>query len=467
MSTYSKTFMRVTTAAFCIGLVLALNFTPIIPGVAKPAEAQLIVLDPAVLAGVTATATATGAQTTIMQVLNGIAWVAAKVAIQSMTKSMVNWINTGFNGSPAFVTDLNQNMRELSDAVADDFFSALQQNTGINVNSPFQDQVTQALRDEYYRSSGGGYPNSGYNLNLYSDNPRAFLAGEFGANGGFNAWFATLSNDQNNPIGALRAQKSQLSASIENARANRLSELNWGRGYLSWRGKCEITKAAGSPTELGQTDTCAKYAIETPGSLIETSLGITANSPLHQLELADSVNEIIGALTSQLVGQVLGGGGLAGLSKPSSGGSTPYINQATNASQYSSASLAQGFMQTISDMSVSTRSYIAGWQRIQAVAQSCTAPAAVTALADATANIARGTNALTLLNQLSTEASAASGSLSASTAISAASTRYQSLLSDGSLISAQEVASIQTQSAATADGTTLYDTLVAACPSST
>jgi hypothetical protein len=53
-------------------------------------------INPAVVGGVVATGGATTVQTAIMQVLNGLAWTIAKKTIQSITRSTVNWINSGF-----------------------------------------------------------------------------------------------------------------------------------------------------------------------------------------------------------------------------------------------------------------------------------------------------------------------------------------------------------------------------------
>jgi hypothetical protein len=50
--------------------------------------------------------------------LDPIAWMVAKAALQSVVKSTINWINSGFNGSPAFVTDLQQKLLDVGDAQA-------------------------------------------------------------------------------------------------------------------------------------------------------------------------------------------------------------------------------------------------------------------------------------------------------------------------------------------------------------
>ncbi|MDB5237053.1 MAG: hypothetical protein JWL88_155 [Parcubacteria group bacterium] len=465
-------YQRSAAAILCLVLVACLNFAPIIPGTVRPAHALLglpgitatIELPGPLLAAEAITAGTNTTQLIIKQVLDGIAWAVAKTAIQSMTKSMVNWINSGFNGSPAFVTNLDQSLQNLSDGVANDFFSALQKNTGINVRSPFQDQVTQALRNAYY--SGGG---TGYTLNQYSTNPQAFLNGNF-SNGGFDAWFAALSNDQNNPLGALHAQQNALSAQIADVRANQLHELDWGRGFLSWRGDCKVTKPAGSPTSLGQSNTCAQYDIKTPGSTVESALGITVTSPLRQLELANSINEIVGALASQLVNQVVGGGGgLSGLSQPASGGGSTYLSQATDPSQYTSSSLATGFVQNVKNDLNNTKKYLADWQKIRTLAQSCsTSDTAVTdAVVRSNANVDKGNAALAALTDISTQANTALTTTNSSATLSALSTKYQSLMSSGTLVSTQDVADADQQSSPAESGSTsLYTTVTNACSGS-
>ncbi|HEX5774533.1 MAG TPA: hypothetical protein VFY28_01045, partial [Candidatus Paceibacterota bacterium] len=128
--------------------------------------------------------------------LDGIAWSIAKdVIIPSMTRSTVNWINSGFNGSPAFVTDLRANLLAVSDAVANEFFNELfdEAASGI-VNSPYQDEIATAIRTGYYLSTGGKFSvRNPFTLDQYSNDPQAFLSGDF-SQGGFNAFYATITN---------------------------------------------------------------------------------------------------------------------------------------------------------------------------------------------------------------------------------------------------------------------------------
>ena len=53
--------------------------------------------------------------------LQHAALIAARTAIQSVTRSTVNWIRSGFHGSPGFETNLGVNLQRLEDGVAMDF----------------------------------------------------------------------------------------------------------------------------------------------------------------------------------------------------------------------------------------------------------------------------------------------------------------------------------------------------------
>jgi hypothetical protein len=328
-------------------------------------------------------------QSVIKKILDGIAWAVAKTAIQSLTKSMVNWINSGFNGSPAFVTDLKDNLGNLQDAIADDFFDSLADSTGIDVRSPFQEQITDHLRQSYYRSTGseGFFSRNNYDA-LQEQDAQKFLKGDF-QRGGWDAWMRTVLNDNNNPIGALYKAEDELFNRIESARVTRLNELSWGGGLLSWRGECiqyeggndTLTStsfsqdASGNITStqkqmavsLNGKEKCIKNEIRTPGSVIQDQLSHTLGSGVRQLELADSINEIVGALVGQLVNQVLGGGGLASVSRPSQGGGDPYIDRASDDSQYDNTnfSLADGFVTAIETEVSRLETLKADWEEVQ------------------------------------------------------------------------------------------------------
>ena len=86
----------------------------------------------------------------------------------------------------------------------------------------------------------------------------------------------------------------------------------------------------------------------TPGSVISSSLNKALGAGQDSLVAADEIDEIIGALASQLVNQVLGPGGLLGTSQTSAGGGTPsYISRIEGEISASNSSAASSAGQTL------------------------------------------------------------------------------------------------------------------------
>ncbi|MFZ1987692.1 MAG: hypothetical protein WAV21_01500, partial [Minisyncoccia bacterium] len=232
---------------------------------------------------------------TIESILNGIAWAVAKTAVNSITQSVVRWINSGFNGSPAFVTDLEQHLTDLGDVVAGNFISGL---AGTDfMCSPFRLQITLSIAEQYYAGSSL----KGCTLSGIASNVDQFINGTF-SDGGWAGWFALTTEPRNNPYGSYLAASAELGARLVNARGQEITLLNWGSGFMSW---CDTSGGTGKSDKGGAT-TCTnedgtRGTIQTPGSIIENELADSLGSGMRQLELADSINEIVSALGSQLM----------------------------------------------------------------------------------------------------------------------------------------------------------------------
>src|SRR3989344_803694 len=206
------------TATFVSGLFLL--FAPLSPVPTPVAHGQWVV------------EVAVDVPATLGRIADALAWAAAKTAIQSMTQSIVNWINSGFEGSPAFVTDLKRNLGNLGAAVAEDFIRGLdevvQDNTGFSIRAPFQDQIAQALRTEFYRTT------SSYGFDARYPYRDCYGSGGFSWNG----FFCESRNDANNPYGRYMLARNDLFRQVDQETQNRLREIDWGNGFLSWRGSC-------------------------------------------------------------------------------------------------------------------------------------------------------------------------------------------------------------------------------------
>jgi hypothetical protein len=304
--------------------------------------------------------------------LDGIAWSVANSMIQKITAQTVNWINSGFKGNPAYVTDPGQFFLNLGDEGASRFLS------GTNFNqlcAPFRNQVRLSLVKNYLSESvpqnfsctiGGVIKN-------YNDFTQDFTQG------GWDGWFAVTQNSSNNPYGAYLDAKSELGSQNNNVIAKYSNQLDQGKGFLSYErckphGATTNTYSAGNSGTAGEQATgqelydqclydnggpesetalticegykdytpsnqsegssnvvgssdCAPGDRETvtPGSVIGDQLGKILGKGVDRLGVVDSINQVVGALMTQMIGRVVGGGGggtgLLGASK-SSGSTT-------------------------------------------------------------------------------------------------------------------------------------------------
>lgn len=242
--------------------------------------------------------------------LDGIFHGLAKMVLNSMTQSLLNWINSGFQGSPAFVTNLGEMLRERADQIAGDF---IYNDPALNfLCSPFQLDVKVALAQSYQEQNHGGFASqSQCTLSDVSDNVEGFLNGSFG-DGGWPAWFETTQNPMNTPNGAYFAGQAEMQARIANDRGQTIQELDWGKGFMSFKA-CDSSSSAS-----GGSQNCT---ITTPGAVIADQVNKSLGAGQDALISADEVNEIIAALFAQLAKQAITGlNGLLGLGGGGSGG---------------------------------------------------------------------------------------------------------------------------------------------------
>lgn len=245
--------------------------------------------------------------------LDGIAHGLAKMVLKSMTQSILNWINSGFQGSPAFVSDLESFLINRADEIAGDF---IYNDPNLNfLCSPFQLDVKVALATSYQQTTRGGASSAQCTLSEVSDNIENFLGGDF-QNGGWPAWFEVTQKPQNTPIGAYLLAEEEMYARIANDQGQTIRELDWGNGFLSFK-VCDSSSGSGSPNE--QCD------ITTPGAVIANQINSSLGAGQDALIEADEINEIISALFAQLAQQAITGlNGLLGLGGSSQFSDTSY-----------------------------------------------------------------------------------------------------------------------------------------------
>ncbi|MBI2476075.1 MAG: hypothetical protein HYV67_02445 [Candidatus Taylorbacteria bacterium] len=219
--------------------------------------------------------------------------IMVRALLDKFTAATVNWINSGFQGSPLYVTNLQGFLAGAADQAAGQFIQGLGP-IGSILCSPFDLQLRLSLGLQY--SQPGYYQYIGCRLSDIQNNiQRAFTSGAWGRNG-WDSWIQLTAYPQNNPYGAYLKAVDSIDASIAGTQFTLTKQLDFGKGFLS-----SVDPRTGK--------------ITTPGSLIEDQLSNTLGVEVQRVGLAKDLDAILGALVGQMINQVMGGlGGLAGAS---------------------------------------------------------------------------------------------------------------------------------------------------------
>ena len=293
----------------------------------KEAQAQLAVFDAAAVAalGILNGTTATGEVRE--GVLDGIAYHIAKTFISQMLRSTINWINSGFNGSPAFIQDLERFLLDTADIAAGEYIRSLGE-IGSIICRPFRIDIQLALSLKYQKAREGRRVDE-CTLSGVVDNIENFIEGNVAREDFWEQWIEVTSKPGTyTPYGQMLEAEAELAVRINNKKINIMEELNWGQGFLSSK-VCESVAGPNGPQE--------QCVISTPGQTISAALNKALGAGQDELIAADEVNEVISALVGQIANQALtGAAGLLGLSVQGGGGGgngTSYVNALVNERQ--------------------------------------------------------------------------------------------------------------------------------------
>lgn len=268
--------------------------------------------------------------------LDQIPLMIAKAAATALTQSIVNWINSGFEGNPSFITDLEGFMLDVADESAAEFISQLDSETQAIVCTPFAPDIKFALTVDYLKSSSKNNRAPRCSLDDVFANAKQlekFIDGDF-AEGGLDGFFNVAVNQQNNPYGSYLHAKGQMTIQLSEKLKLEANVLDWGGGFMSKK-NCTPKYIADEdamreryPGRKIQEEGNQLCAIVTPGITIENQLASVLGSGIRQLELADELGEIVSALMAQLTKEVIvGAKGLLGTSQVSVNSGSTYLEQ--------------------------------------------------------------------------------------------------------------------------------------------
>jgi hypothetical protein len=236
--------------------------------------------------------------------------VIAKTALQQITSSVVNWINSGFRGQPSFVTNFQQFFTNVADIAAGQF---IQGGPLSFLCSPFKLQIKIAVAQSYANRNNA----QSCTLTKVIGNINSFMNGNF-SQGGWPGLISYTTTPTNNPYGAYAYAQIGLVSAQQNAIANAknnisptgfLSSISLGQAQ-SCHNTTTIVPVAGQNSQAAAV-TCppgCTCSVATPGSVIEASLDKTITSGVDQLGLASDIDQIINALITQLMTRVLQNG---------------------------------------------------------------------------------------------------------------------------------------------------------------
>jgi hypothetical protein len=260
------------------------------------------------------------------------------MVIERIAASTVNWINSGFKGSPAFVTDPDSYFKNIGNQVAG---QVIYNHPDLKwMCADFSAKVRIALTKNYIQPFGPYQCTLSGVVSNFDNFMNDFYQG------GWDGFIEVSQRSQNNPLGLYNQQQNQLNVTLGSSLGQKREELNWGSGFLSYKSCDQYDEGGGGQTvAAGQIlvgidaegkeiyadnpeqrlpdipPKCIKSSTKTPGSVIEGQLNNVLNTGNSRLQVADEINEIISALLNQLVSKALGavGKGLRSLSSPGSG----------------------------------------------------------------------------------------------------------------------------------------------------
>lgn len=349
---YGSKKLNKCIATIFVSLTFFISISPIF---SKTAEAQWITWDPGNFVP-------NLADTVKDYGLDAVAWAIVNKVIERMSKATVTWINGGFKGSPAYISDPEKYFMDIGDKVAGQFIFTHPYISSLC--SPIQNKVRITLTKNYI-----GRDNDVWQCKLteVGKNLDDFV-NDFN-NGGWDSFFTVSQSPGTSPLGAYLEAESELFRQIAKKDDLKKQELNQGNGFLSWKDCAQWSTPTsdalsvadvqnqgqvdenGVPTDnsgaLNQeqldairdaqiaadmeiadspvvTDafvpTCLREQTNTPGSVISDQLNKTLGLGGDKLAVADEINEIVSSLLNQLVGKIVGGlgKGLRNLSKPDS-----------------------------------------------------------------------------------------------------------------------------------------------------
>jgi hypothetical protein len=237
--------------------------------------------------------------------LDTIVWAFINDLIAGILRDLTVWIEGGFRGTPAFVSDLRGFVLGTAQHTFDRF---IDENLAF-MCEPFQFNIGLTLTRMEVTTRAERFACT---LDGVVGNIDGFLSGNF-ADGGLDGFLTMGTTRGGNPLSLIVDGSLNIMGMQEIQRQREFDLLSWGRGFFSM------------PDEQGN--------IITPGVVIEDQINHVLGSPQRRIEVADEVNELIDALIARFVGDLFNAGSdvFSGLIAGGGAGGAGWASQRMNA----------------------------------------------------------------------------------------------------------------------------------------
>ncbi|KKT20814.1 MAG: hypothetical protein UW04_C0020G0005 [Parcubacteria group bacterium GW2011_GWB1_43_8] len=262
-------------------------------------------------------------------VLDGLAWTAANVIIDKFSDSLVTWIQSGFEGSPMFLSDPEGFFKDTANDISGAIINDLNMNwlcDSLKFRFDLDFFLPGTSKSKYactYEDIVENFSNMAdrdlgdwidVNVSVNEQNVVRRFGDDF-RNGGFLMWLNT-SLPRNNTTGRILTAWDEVAMASEQAKERERFGLSINGGFFGLRkcveyGKGDSYEAFGKVTDevnANPKDKCTKYVDTTPGQLVQDQLKNVGGKDFSRLQVADEIDEIIGALATTMMGWMLTGG---------------------------------------------------------------------------------------------------------------------------------------------------------------
>lgn len=217
---------------------------------------------------------------------DGIWYALARMAINKITKDVVGWIRTGGrDGKPLFITNWEDFLKDVANEASGIFIEDFQLT---EICLPFKPRLQLLIggNSPYYQRAQCTIKDVARNVeNFYRDFKQ----------GGWKSWFQITMVPQNNFYGSYYLALEEKLLREAGAIEAKKSEAIAGGGFLG----SEICATY-------RDNTCIRWEITSPGTLVQDQLEEVFGSDIRQLELADEIDEIIAAAFQRLISSLRG-----------------------------------------------------------------------------------------------------------------------------------------------------------------